>query len=163
MKTLAERFWAKVIVHDDCWEWTATTDRYGYGVIAIGRHSQPRVDKAHRVSWVIHFGSIPDKLDVLHECDNPPCTKPAHLFLGTHGDNMRDMTRKGRNVLGQREGGFGRIGEAHPRARITEADVIEIRRLHAERAMTRREIAALKGISISSVKQIVARNLWKHI
>lgn len=93
--TLQERFWRKVHKTDGCWEWTGSRDRKGYGKIAKG--GAPTIPLlAHRVSWAIHHGD-PGDLCVLHRCDNPPCVRPDHLFLGTIADNNRDMTQKGRH------------------------------------------------------------------
>jgi hypothetical protein len=86
-----QRFWAKVAVGPGCWEWTAGT-QYGYGRFVLGG----RTFKAHRLSYEISVGVIPDGLKVLHHCDNPPCVNPAHLFVGTHADNVRDREAKGR-------------------------------------------------------------------
>jgi hypothetical protein len=72
----------------DCIEWKGRTDKDGYGTIGSRR--------AHRVAWEQTFGPIPDGLQVLHKCDNPPCCNPDHLFLGTRTDNMNDKVRKGR-------------------------------------------------------------------
>ncbi len=75
-----------------CWLWTGTTDRFGYGQSwHNGRHA-----KSHRLSWFLAYGSDAGEMLVLHRCDNPPCVNPAHLFLGTNIDNVRDMMRKGR-------------------------------------------------------------------
>lgn len=92
--SLDERFWAKVRRDPTgCWEWTGYRHyRWGYGHIAVNR----KVQNAHRVAWELTEGEIPAGLLVLHRCDNPPCCRPAHLFLGTHDDNMKDMARKGR-------------------------------------------------------------------
>lgn len=92
--TTVERFWESVpIVGDGCWEWTGSTSD-GYGVIW---HSEKRRQVgAHRLSWEIHHGPIPDGAWVLHNCDNPSCVRPEHLFLGTPGDNVDDALGKGR-------------------------------------------------------------------
>lgn len=91
------RFWPKVDKspghgpQGECWVWTASTNPDGYGNLNHGKEN-----RAHRVSWKIHNGPIPPDLQVLHRCDNPPCVRPDHLWLGTHADNMRDMGIKGR-------------------------------------------------------------------
>ena len=75
-----------------CWGWDGYTDGFGYGRIQHGG----KVQQAHRVAWTLFNGAIPDGLCVLHRCDNPPCTNPDHLFLGTKKDNMADAMTKGR-------------------------------------------------------------------
>jgi hypothetical protein len=93
-KTPQQFYDARVVRGDGCWGWTGKTDGFGYGVVQLGR-GEPR-SGAHRVSWRLHCGPIPDGLHVLHRCDNPPCTRPDHLFLGTALDNQRDASAKGR-------------------------------------------------------------------
>lgn len=92
MRTVEERFWAAVDTTGDCWLWTASKAGNGYGKIMVNG----RRIGSHRLSYILHYGEIPEGLHVLHTCDNPLCVKPAHLFLGTHADNMRDASQKGR-------------------------------------------------------------------
>jgi hypothetical protein len=89
----AARFWAKVQRGEGCWEWQGANNGKGYG--CFGKEGS-RPYYAHRFSWELHAGPIPDGLFVLHRCDNRRCVNPEHLFLGTQGDNMRDMIAKGR-------------------------------------------------------------------
>lgn len=111
-RTLEEAFYESILPGkpNECWEWLGTRDDRGYGKIIIKgvRH------KGHRLSWVVHNGSIPDGLNVLHKCDNPPCVNPHHLFLGTQRDNIMDMVSKGRanpaSLLNLRPGAPGFIG-----------------------------------------------------
>lgn len=100
--TLEKRFWAKVPEKPSqgCWEFSAIgTDGYGQlwvGPVAIGSLRANTQQKASRVSWQLHYGDIPEGLKVLHDCDNPKCVRPDHLFLGTAQDNSDDMRIKGR-------------------------------------------------------------------
>lgn len=90
-----ERFWDKVDRSGGaaaCWLWTGSQKPTGYGQVSL----KGRVYLAHRVAWTLTHGAIPDGLGVLHHCDNPPCCNPAHLFLGSQGDNSADMVAKDR-------------------------------------------------------------------
>lgn len=93
---IGERFWRFVPsrVKNTCWHWAGSVDGGGYGTLAVGPGESPV--KAHRMSWEIHFGQIPDGLVVCHACDNPACVNPHHLMLGTQMANTLDTSRKGR-------------------------------------------------------------------
>jgi hypothetical protein len=87
-----ERFVAYVQKTSGCWLWTASLTSTGYGQMMVHGKKQ----KAHRVSWEIHHGPIPDGMCVCHACHNPRCVKPEHLYLGTQSDNVADMKASGR-------------------------------------------------------------------
>lgn len=93
---LAQRFWSKVQItaDNDCWLWKAGGRVGPYGGLMM---PNKRPIGAHKMAWLLTHGPIPDGLSVRHTCDIPLCCNPKHLFLGTHTDNMRDMTAKGRN------------------------------------------------------------------
>ena len=151
-----ERFWNKVkfpdyIGTDECWEWQAYRTKNGYGGVWL----RGEMTRAHRFSYEISVGTIPLGLCVLHRCDNRLCVNPAHLFLGTKTDNARDMCQKGRQAHVR--------GEAHGLAKLTEADVIEIRRLYATGDHPQREIGALFGVCQVNVGDIVNGDTWAHI
>lgn len=99
---IEQRFWAKVDKGepDECWEWTGAKSR-GYGTITRDAADGGTTALAHRVSWEIHNGPIPKNMSyhgmvVAHSCDNPACVNPNHLWLGTQGQNLKDMIEKGR-------------------------------------------------------------------
>jgi hypothetical protein len=150
--TLEERFWDKVEKSDGCWNWTASCNGPGYGQIRPGGCGNQLL--AHRVSWEIHHGPIPDGLCVLHDCDNPPCVNPAHLFLGTKGDNTRDMHAKGRNP--------DLRGELGPLAKLTEKQVLEIK-MYLAQGVIHRIVAKHFGVGKTAIQKINAGVRWKHL
>lgn len=157
--TIEERFWAKVICLgiEECWEWIGGKARFGYGAFGI-KHGESPVP-AHRFSWMLTNGPIPDGLWVLHHCDNPPCVNPTHLFLGTREDNMRDMMEKRRHWAHR---GFKPItcGEHNGRAKVTSDQVAEIRERYAE-GETQTALAPIFGLSRQAIGMIVRRENWK--
>lgn len=159
-KPLADRFWAKVEKTATCWLWTGA--KYGgYGRLNPGKHSGVPL-RAHRVSWELHYGPIPQGMVVCHRCDNPSCVRPDHLFLGSHEDNMLDAVRKGRTKKGRPAPESGQPGELHHHAKLTNADVraIRARRAAGEPIAT---LARDYGIHQTHVRSIVRRDCWKHI
>ncbi len=104
-----DSFWAKVTKHEvGCWDWNASKNKQGYGRMGIGAG---QCINAHRVSWVIHNGDIPDGLFVCHKCDNPSCINPKHLFLGTRQDNTNDMMLKKRSKHFEKNDYYGVVEE----------------------------------------------------
>lgn len=135
ISTVEQRFWPKVArggAEDGCWEWAATRNGKGYG----------QIDKvgAHRVSYWLATGVDPIEMSVCHRCDNPPCVRPSHLFLGTHADNMADAKRKKR---------------LPSRPKLSDQQVAEIRELYAH-GMTGPKIAVLFGISHQQAGRLIA-------
>lgn len=142
-----ERFWSNVDRSGDCWLWTGGCSDTGYGSIEWNA----RVALAHRVSYELSIGPIPDGLFVLHRCDVRACVRPEHLFLGTHLDNMRDCKAKGRHRNGARRGWI-----------LTVAQIREIR-ARAERGETNREIAKAFSVHQTTVRRVVHRHSWGHV
>lgn len=126
-----------------CWSWTGGKIRDGYGEYRIKKKAYG----THRLSWMLHYGIIPDGLLVCHSCDNPACVNPAHLWLGTVGDNARDRQAKGRGSL--------RSGEENPSAKLTDEQVAEIRQLYATGEYSQRALALRFGVSQAAIYQIV--------
>ena len=156
-----ERFWAKVNKAGECWEWTASVGGGGYGKFAANG-STGRLMSAHRYSWTLANGEIPPGLCVLHRCDNRRCVRPDHLFIGTKKENTADMWRKGR---GSRVGCGEQQprGECHGMAKLTAADVLEIRRLSAEGWSLPQLCARFGIVSTGSMSGIVRGKKWRHL
>jgi hypothetical protein len=149
--SLRTRFYAKFTeVPNGCWLWTGAKNEEGYGSLGV-RAGRSR--SAHRISWEIHHGSIPDGFLVCHACDTPSCVNPAHLFIGTHRDNAQDKVRKRRcrPVRGERNG----------HAVLTASDVASIRALR-EQGVFLRVIAPRFGVSISCINHVMRGDTWKH-
>lgn len=144
---VVDRFWSYVDSSKECWTWTAYKNKDKYGVFAIDRIPH----YAHRVSWMIHNGEIPDGLCVLHKCDNPPCVRPDHLFLGTRKDNNVDKSLKGRASVA--EWMKNQQGEKNINYKISDSQVSEIKNLRKE-GKTLKEIASKYDISFQHVSKI---------
>ncbi len=139
---------------DDCWRWyDAGITSNGYGNFSIRG-----VDfRAHRVAYLIATGNDPGLLCVCHACDNRACVNPAHLFLGTQSENLRDAVSKGRFAP------EGMKGEANPRAKLTDEIVIEIRKRYASENIGPKRLARNYGVAHSLVQRIVNGNAWPHL
>jgi len=149
-----KRFWQKVDIRGeaDCWPWTGSRTRAGYGNMGIGRSNV----YAHRFSWELHTGLlIPAGMFVCHSCDNPPCVNPAHLFLGTNADNNRDMREKGRASGGAR-------GERQHRAILTDDAVRDIRARIAAGEQNA-SIARAYGVDRSTISAVRTGKNWGHV
>ena len=150
-----ERFWRKVdktsstLLYNGviCWIWIGgIRSSNGYGAVVMG--DRKKILLAHRVSWVLTFGDIPDNLHVLHKCDNTSCVNPDHLFLGTHKDNMDDRDQKNRQPSGEKNG-------MH---KLTDEQVSEIRRRYAgwgKGGDSARSLAKEFGVRHSQISRIV--------
>lgn len=149
---LKARFWAKVKKTKTCWLWQGATNNHGYGLIKQPLRSNQLL--AHRVSYVIHFGPLPEGVCALHRCDNPPCVNPDHLFDGTKKDNTQDMISKGRNCCPK--------GEQHPKAKLTTEDVIQIRAFYPKRRYGDvRRMAAIFGVTTRQIHLVATGANWK--
>jgi hypothetical protein len=154
------RFWSKVKFGGDneCWVWQRNTVKVkgrpsssGYGLFKLDGKTR----KAHRVSYELVFGAIPNGLQVLHLCDNPPCVNPVHLFVGTNHDNVLDSMKKGRRA----------IQDPRPADRNGTSDLfwddIDNIRMRAAAGESQKSIAVSYGIAQSSVSRIVNQEVWR--
>ena len=129
---------------DECWDWQGSVDAYGYG--------QLRGKKAHRLSYEIHAGAIPEGLGIRHTCDRPICVAPQHLIPGTQRQNTDDALDRDRI----------RRGERHGQAKLTEDQVVEMRKRHAA-GESARSLSQVFGVGAKTAWQVVNRTTWKHV
>lgn len=137
------RFWKFVQKTETCWLWTGCTNTNGYGTIGVPPRGKKKL--AHRLSYEIHCGEIPEGKVVRHKCDNPPCVNPAHLEFGTQQDNQRDAVIRDRR---------------HNDGKLNMEIAQEIRVLY-ERGIFQKELAQMYGVSRPQISHIVNHKSWK--
>ena len=148
-----EKFWSNINVKDDldaCWEWKRFSGTEKYAMTTYNGVCEA----AHRIAYRLFYSDFPRELYVCHKCDNPPCCNPHHLFVGTHQDNIDDREMKGRNKMPLS------LGEDHGNHKLTEGDVIEIRRLYETTSHTYRSLGNVFGVSMGNVRKIIKRETW---
>lgn len=155
IRSVEQRFWSRVWkpTKDGCWIWKGTIMGLGYGSLHINRGDAHRIEmRAHRLSWKIHYGEVPDDLLVLHKCDVRNCVNPRHLFLGTYQDNQSDMVEKGRSAH----------GEGHSNVKLTEDEVLEIRYLAKTDQCTQKMLAKMFNIGQRMISHIINYDHWNY-
>lgn len=162
---IESRFWSKTNKNSghfgadgtyptECHEWIAGTDSHKYGI--FWDNDSKRMLRATHVSWKLHSGEIPGKKCVLHKCDNPPCIRFDHLFLGTKAQNIADMMAKGRHRT------ISKFGEANPFSKLTDKEIREIRQLY-KNGVLQKELAKMFGVLQNTISGIVNYKSWRHI
>lgn len=147
---IASRFWKHVKKTKTCWIWTASKFKTGYGQIRAIEGSPQRNVKAHRLSWELHNGPIPNGMFICHSCDNPACVRPDHLWLGNNQTNMADRQKKGRTAKGENSGHV-----------LTEKQVKEMRKRYPKESQ--RGLAKIFGVSSETARKAILGMTWKHI
>lgn len=150
IETITQQFWDRVDAGspDDCWNWKLAQRGHGYGVVRFGGVSFP----AHRVAYELAHGPIPEGLFACHHCDNRACCNPRHLFVGTQQENLDDCIAKGRTASGERCNA----------AKLTWAQVDDVRNRWAIGGITQAQLALEVGISKQQISKIVQGASWKR-
>jgi hypothetical protein len=137
----------------DCWPWLGMQRENGYGRFQL---RSGHTVAAHRVVYFLATGDWPGELEVCHRCDNPSCVNPAHLFAGTHAENMADGKAKGRR--------FGPTSETAPKTKLTAEQVREIRRRFRPGVRGEGKAAASEfGVNRTTIANILRRETWRHV
>lgn len=140
-----------------CWIWMGGVGSHGYGVLYTGKVGGQKLRHigAHVASYQEFKGPVPNGMYVCHKCDVRTCVNPDHLFAGTAKENARDMVAKGRNISKPRQ------GENHHRAKVTKAQVDEIRKCVARGGRSFKEIGKMYGLSGTQVGNIHHMRVWQ--
>jgi hypothetical protein len=143
------RFWSYVDIkgEDECWEWKGVLDIGGYGHFSLNGKHIP----AHRLSYQLYYGDIPEGKQINHTCHNRKCCNPFHTYAGTHKDNMDDMVRMNRQANGESQG----------MAKLTEKQVVEIK--ENRNNLSQRKLGELYGVKHNTIGNILRNRTWKHI
>ena len=150
----------EMVPESGCWLWTGHLSPKGYGIFAVDSRTRSR---AHRVAYEAFTGPIPSDRMVCHHCDVRCCVNPAHLYLGTHADNMRDRAERKRQRAGDahwtRKHPFPYAGDNAFNRKLTSDQVKEIR----QSTKSQRALSKQFGISRHQVLRILRRESWKGV
>ena len=154
------RFYTKISIGNNCWEWKGYLNRRykGYGRIKING----RTEQAHRVMWTLVYGEIPEGMVVCHKCDNSICVRPDHLFIGTQYDNVQDAISKGRDNCTR--------GEGHYRSKLSRNKVLAIRKDYSSLDRDKYQVqefvdwcAQKYEVKFETIEAVIYGKTWKHI
>ncbi len=156
---LLARISERVLVDGECWLWTGALTKDGYGHLSTGGS---RLERAHRTVYRLCVGAIPSGVEVCHNCpggDRPACINPAHLFLGTHTENMRDCARKGR--IKSRDS----RGEKNPAVKLADHQIVYVRKMFPTlpKGKAADILAAELGVSKATIYRIAKGDIWRHV
>lgn len=150
LKKLKDAFEKKVIKKEGCWDWVGPFDEGNYPIMSCDRRYGP--DRGHRASWIIYKGPIPKGMLVCHQCDNPRCTNPQHLWIGTHKENAKDMIEKKRKANGEKTNN----------SKLKTEDVIEIKKL-IKLGFSYPKISKMYEVAYGTIARIKRGETWKHV
>jgi hypothetical protein len=159
-----ESFWNRVDrrSRDECWEWQGNIAKVGYGEFSY----HCRKYHAHRFAYILTYGDIPNSYYVCHKCDNRKCCNPNHLWLGTHADNQRDMSEKGRAATGDKHGSKThpdsvQRGESNHSSKLNWEQVRAIRESFAN-GVKQSDLARQYGLDKTTIGAIVHNHTWRE-
>jgi len=149
------RFWSKVVINsdDDCWLWSGSVNKKGYGSFNPGRKYKYASKIAHRYAHLYGNGYLDLDLMVCHKCDTPGCCNPSHLWQGTAKENSMDMVEKGRSCMGDKQG----------LTTLSNLDVLAIKACLSCGRFEQKELAKKFCISQQAVSRINTGKDWSHI
>lgn len=160
------RFWSKASKGDKpdaCWIWTAGKDAHGYGLFSVWREGRgSKNERAHRYVYSVLIGPIPEGLAILHSCDNPACVNVAHLRPGTLKENSEDMIARRRHFAWTHPETMSR-GEGSPLAKMTDAKVVEMRKMRRDTHASYKDLGKMFGVSNAAAMLICRGESWAHV
>ena len=155
MTHAASVIWKRVKKTKTCWLWIGCLNKSGYG----NTRYQGKAYRAHRLSYLLTYGSIPDGKMICHKCNVRNCVRPSHLYAGDHSTNTLDMIRAGTWKIKR----FVAYGQDHPISKLRNTEVKKIVRLYRIRKWSHRTLAARFGVARRTIARIVQGECWSHL
>jgi len=153
---LIDRFLNKVNKTDSCWIWLGAKQTSGYGRFYNGDLN--KVIGSHQFSYLYFIGQIPNGINVCHNCDNPSCVNPNHLFLGTQKDNLKDMFKKGRG----RKLNTYKSGTKHFKAKLSQKDIKRIRNLYNTGELNSYELGDIYNVHRTTINRLIRKETYQN-